>query len=194
MRVTVLWEDSRGVETKGFGPHELLLACVADKIGRERRDVAALVKSVAKKGVGNVIKALKTDLAKLRSAGPVFAVIDRDKAREIWKPAPLPADCMSAIRTRIATDVGGSEYELVFLVQNMESLIHACGEGSLMKPQTLKPNPDQRDRILGRAAWEASPAVRLKLLLTCGSFGRLVDRVGAVLSNLPQASMTSLGH
>ena len=30
MRITVLWEDSRGVETKGFGPHDLLLACIAD--------------------------------------------------------------------------------------------------------------------------------------------------------------------
>jgi hypothetical protein len=39
MRITVLWEDSRGVETKGFGPHALLLACLADKLGRERREI-----------------------------------------------------------------------------------------------------------------------------------------------------------
>jgi hypothetical protein len=30
MIITVLWEDQRGAEAKGFGPHELLLSCVAD--------------------------------------------------------------------------------------------------------------------------------------------------------------------
>ena len=189
MRITVLWEDSRGVETKGFGPHVLLLACVADRLGRERRDLEGLVKSVAKKGVGNVIKELQTNLAKLTKAGRVFAVIDRDKAREIWKPALLPADCMSAIRMRIAKAVGSSEYELVFLVQNMESLIDACDEGARTKLQRYKPTPDQRDRILGRAAWEGSPAPRASVLSACPSFKRLVDRVCAALS--PPPALTS---
>jgi hypothetical protein len=183
MRITVLWEDSRGVETKGFGPHELLLACVADKLGRERKELEGIVKSVAKKGVGNVIKALQTNLTKLNSTGPVFAVIDRDKAREIWKPAPLPADCMAAIRTRIAREVGSSKYELVFLVQNMESLVDACDVGARVNLERRKPTPDQRDRILGRAAWDFSPAPRSGILSACPSFKRLVDRVGDALSS-----------
>jgi hypothetical protein len=182
MRITVLWEDSRGVETKGFGPHSLLLACLADKLGRERREIERLVNSVAKKGVGNVLDALRTNLTKLTKAGRVFAVVDRDKAREIWKPGPLPADCMTAIRKRIAEDVERSEYELVFLVQNMESLIDACDEGSPKSRERRKPTPDQRDRILGRAAWDVSPARRSVILSACPSFERLVDRVGAALS------------
>jgi hypothetical protein len=30
MQVVVLWEDQRGAQAKGFGPHELLLSCLAD--------------------------------------------------------------------------------------------------------------------------------------------------------------------
>lgn len=34
--ITVLWEDSRGTAAKSFGPHELLLACVADDLDRDQ--------------------------------------------------------------------------------------------------------------------------------------------------------------
>lgn len=32
MLVTVLWEDQRGTQARGFGPHELLLSCLADEL------------------------------------------------------------------------------------------------------------------------------------------------------------------
>jgi hypothetical protein len=184
MRITVLWEDSRGVETKGFGPHKLLVACVADKLGRDRQEIDRVISSVAKKGVGNVINALQKNLTKLTKTGLVFAVIDRDKAREIWKPATPPPDCMTAIRKRIAEDVASDKYDLVFLVQNMESLVNACDARARLRFGGRKPTPDQRDRVLGKAASDAPTTPRPNVLSTCPSFARLVDRVGDVLSRL----------
>ena len=192
MRITVLWEDSRGVVSRGFGPHELLVAYVAAKLGRDRREVNSQISSVPKKGAGNVIKALQKDLTKLTKTGRVFAVIDRDKSREIWKPAPLPVNCMTAIRKRIAEYVASSEYDLVFLVQNMESLVDACDAGARSRLGGRKPTPDERDLILAKAAWDAPTTPKPNVLSNCPSFARLVDRVGAALSS-PLAACGPLG-
>lgn len=189
MRITVLWEDSPGGETKGFGPHALLVACVADELGLEREKIRGQISSVAAKGVGNIIRALKTNLTKLNRAGKVFAVVDRDRAAELWKTASPPPNCMSAIRERIAKDIAGGEYELVFLVQNMESLLDACEDPSHAKVGVRKPTPDQRDRVLGRVTWDASSR-RDRLRTSCPSFDRLVKRV-AVALGLQQTSRLS---
>ena len=182
MIITVLWEDSREGRTKGFGAHELRVACVAERLGRRRYEVGKQISSSPKKGAGNVLRALKNDLHRLTKSGPVFAVIDRDKAREIWKPGPLPADCMTAIRDRVAEHVASTGYEIVFLMQNMESLVDACEEGAVAKSARQKPSPDLRDRILGKAASESPAVARVAVLSACPSFARLVERVGARLT------------
>ena len=79
---------------------------------------------------------------------------------------------MTAIRKRIAEEAKSEKYELVFLVDNMESLVNACDESARTKPKERKPTPDLRDRILGRAAWEGSPLPRLVILSACPSFNR----------------------
>jgi hypothetical protein len=183
MRITVLWEDSRGIVLKGFAPHDLLVACIAEKLGRKRVEVDSQISSVPKKGAGNVIKALRRDLSRLTKTGPVFALIDRDKVREMWKTDP-PADCMTAIRERIRKDVASVDYELVLLVQNMESLIDACDDGFRSRLGGRKPTPDERDRILGRVAWE-TPSRLPSILKDCPSFDRLVIRVINALALAP---------
>ena len=62
MIITVLWEDQRGGMVKGFGPHELLVSCVADELRCARDEVKKLIVSVPKKGNGNVIRALEQEL------------------------------------------------------------------------------------------------------------------------------------
>jgi hypothetical protein len=141
------------------------------------------ISSLSEKGVGNVIKKLRQDLPKLTKTGPVFAVIDRDKAREIWKTDP-PADCMTAIRERIRKEATSGDYELVFLVQNMESLIDACDDGFRSRLGGRKPTPDERDSILGRVAWE-TPSRLPSILKNCPSFERLVIRVVNALALAP---------
>jgi hypothetical protein len=182
MRITVLWEDCPGGETKGFGPHDLLVACLADKLGRERREIKGLVTSVPKKGAGNIIRELKTNLTKLNKVGKVFAVIDRDRVADLWKPVSPPPNCMCAIRERLAADIPEGDYELVFLVQNMESLLDACEDPRHVKTRSHKPTPDERDRVLGRITWEASLSPRQEFLARCPSFNRLVGKVADTLT------------
>jgi hypothetical protein len=178
--VTVLWEDQRaGGPVKGFGPHELLLTCVQEKTGRSREELKRSIRPVPKKGVGNVLNALRVDLPRLENSGPVVAVIDRDKVLNAWMAPERPYDCMSAIRKRIAEDARGG-CDVVFLIRNMEDLIDACRFVLGQEPQRRKPGPLDRDSILAKAAW--SPQLRrADILARCPSFGRLVDRIARVL-------------
>ncbi len=179
MIVTILWEDARGILAKGFGAHTLLLACLVD-LGVAREDLPR-IEAHAKKGNSNVRKALRTDGARLAKAGPVYAVLDRDKIRELWKPGPMPADCKQAIAEQFKLDAPG-EYDLVFLEQNIESLLRAALESmaSEVPEAPWKPNPDERDRILSRVAW-ATARERDEVRRRCPSFDRLVTRVAAKL-------------
>lgn len=181
MKITVLWEDQRGVTVKGFGPHELLLFCLEDRTGRDRNELRRVVIGVPEKGVGKVIRALKRDLRRLADRGPVFAIVDRDKVRR-HVPGD-PPDCMSGIRDALEAAVEGP-YELVFLVKNMESVIDACCKVLGNPTPEEKPTPDRRDLILKKAF--ASGSRRRSIQEECPSFGRLVEKVASRLA--PPAS------
>lgn len=177
MIITIIWEDQRNVEADGFGPHELLLACVADRLGYKHGQLSKRVYARPAKGNSNVLKRLKTDGARLEKAGPVFAVVDRDKIADLWRsPGAKPLACMSELAKRFRQDAAG-RYELVFLIDNVESLIEASlgnfPEGGMLK----KPKPAERDRILGKIAF-GDRSQRELLLQRVPSFARLVERVG----------------
>jgi hypothetical protein len=178
MIITVLWEDQRGAEAKGFGPHELMLSCVADELNCARDTLKDLIKSHPKKGNANVRAAIQRDIVRLADTGPVFAVVDRDKIRQLWKAPNRPADCMSSVGQQFRQDAPG-DYDLVFLVDNVESLIKAaCAAFGDSYPDS-KPGPDLRDRLLGRAAWAPSQSPRSAIRTQCPSFNRLVGRLSA---------------
>lgn len=175
MKVTILWEDQRGV-VKGFAPQILLEKCIEDSLSLNLEEIRRTLQSVPKKGIGNVVKALKRDGEKLANDGPVLAVIDRDRIHDRWKRDPNPpTNCMSGIKARIASEVAAS-HEIIFLLDNMESLVKACCESLKRDIPRDKPTPDQRDRIVAQAAW-AGPEVRQEVLTRCPSFARLVSSV-----------------
>ncbi|KAB2930077.1 MAG: hypothetical protein F9K24_17970 [Leptonema illini] len=176
MIVTVLWEDQSSSIRAGFGPHELLVSCPADELSIERNEIKNLVESNPRKGNGNVRASLKKDLKKLSNSGPVVAVLDRDKILDLWKkPGPPPADCWNEIDTRMKSDAPG-EYCLLLIEQNIESLLEAaCAALSQPVPEK-KPNPNERDTVLNRAAWE-NLTVRADIRQRCPSFDRIVRRV-----------------
>ena len=187
MMITVLWEDQRGAEAKGFGPHELLLSCVADELNCARNTLKDLIESHPKKGNANLRSAIQRDIVRLADAGPVFAVVDRDKVRQLWKAPSQPADCMSSIGHRFRQDAPG-DYDLVFLVDNVESLIEAaCAALGEPYPDS-KPGPDLRDRLLGRAAWASSQTLRRAIQTQCPSFSRLVGRLAARVDALNEST------
>lgn len=190
MIVTVLWEDSRGRQRKGFGPHELLVACLVDRLvgggatnwarrQELRRFVEDRISPRPKKGVGQLRKALEREGEKLANDGPLFAVLDSDRIRERWRQDP-PADCPPAIAQRIREEISGT-YALAILVRNVESLVEAACRATGAPVPSGKPRPDERDRLLDRAVWFAGPTERAAILLDCPSFGRLMARVARVL-------------
>jgi hypothetical protein len=187
MKVTVLWEDSlsRGTVTRQFGPHELLVACLEDDLRRPRWDLSKSIFSNPRNGRDKVRLSLRNDLDRLRRDGPVVAVIDRDRARELW-PAAEAADCMSGIKRRLSEDAPG-DYEVVFLHRNVESLVEAVCAALRLPVPAKKPNPNDRDEILLKAT-SASIEVRGEVRRLCASFDRLEIRVGAKLQSTLPAS------
>lgn len=185
MMVTVLWEDQSSSIRAGFGPHELLVSCLADELPIGRNTIKNLVESNPRKGNGNVRASLKKDLTKLSNSGPVIAVLDRDKILDLWKkPGPPPADCWKEIDARMKSEAPG-EYRLLLIEQNIESLLEAaCASLSQPVPEK-KPNPNERDAILNSAAWH-NAAVRDDIRQRCPSFDRIVCRVAEALAPLLQ--------
>ncbi len=182
MRIWVLWEDQRGQQARGFGPHELLLSCLKDDFG-SRFDCGFLKKRVLaspKKSSSKVLSELKENLNRLQDDGAVVAVFDRDQIHRLWNPQP--ERCRTALRQRIQADAGGG-YEILFLEENVESLTAACCRALGNEPFPAKPRPEERDRLLGKLAW-SNPGLRARVRREVPSFDRLVGKVGAHLAHL----------
>ncbi len=177
--ITVVWEDQLGGQVKAFGPHELLLACVADDLGRSRFALKHEIVSSPKKGNSNVRRTLQLDLEKLRNSGQVCAVLDRDQVLNLWHSTRRPNNCFSGIREALSEDAPG-EYEVVFLVENIESVIAACCYALSEPIPSKKPALNERDRILSRVA-TGSAAMRQIVRKSVPSFDRLVRFVVANL-------------
>jgi hypothetical protein len=182
MIVTILWEDQLGAEKMGFGPHEFLLSCLADRLQVERERLVKLVESHPKKGNSNVRKALQKDGRRLARSGLVFAVIDRDKVHALWSRGDRPSNCMSGISQRFRKEAE-ADYDLIFLIDNVESLMQAvCG--ALEEPFSgHKPPPDERDLLFKAISW-STPRQRQAACDTCPSFDRLVRRVANAVQNV----------
>lgn len=176
MIVTVLWEDQRSGARQGFGPHELLLACLVDDLEIPRPRLHERVTSLPKKGRENLRKALEHEFRRFARRGPVLAVIDKDKALDLWKGRARPPSCMSGMTTRLHEDAPG-DYEVVFLDRNVDTLVDASCDATGRPVPATKQSPDARDQLLMHAVW-ATPSVRQAIRASCPSFDRLVARVG----------------
>jgi len=126
-----------------------------------------------------VRRALKEDLDKLLDSGPVCAVLDRDKAHKLW-PDKCPT-CLTGLCAKLRAEAPG-KYELVWLIQNVETLTDAAASALGKPPPSGKPSPNERDRLLNEVAW-AKTAVRETVCNEVPSFARLVKWV---TSSLPK--------
>ncbi|MDX9720795.1 MAG: hypothetical protein RBU37_08600 [Myxococcota bacterium] len=179
MIVTVIWEDQRG-SRQGFGPHDLLLSCVADELDRgpgwhqKRKWCSAHLASVPKKGNGVVLKALRNETETLSKSGPLFAVLDHDQVVGLWPKETQPPSCIPGIVEAMKRDAPG-RYELVLLRSNIETVVDAACQ-ALHQPQQAKSTPDARDHPLQKLAW-GTPAQRDIVRATVADFDRLVRKV-----------------
>lgn len=189
MKITVLWEDARGVGAKGFGPHELLLAALADRRvpldSRDgswwsvREDLSGRVIANPRKGAGNLRRTLTEHARRLEVFGATVAVFDRDRVHELWKGDESRRLCMTGVKELLREEGAAEEAEIVFLKENMESLLQA-----LPDPPSAgeKPNPNERDRLLLRYSFVPSQrTLRDGILDRCPSFERIVTKVERML-------------
>ncbi len=168
-RVQVLYEDERAEEEKNYGPHMLLLACVADRVGGDRWALRHSIDAIPKKGDGNLEKALDEEGATLGGDGPVVAMFDNDKVRLCYGLAG--GACKRDVLQTIRAQAKGTP-TIVLLEENMEDLVGACCVALNRPTPRTKPKPLERDGILHAAAADAT--ARAKILAAVPSFERLV--------------------
>ncbi len=173
----VLYEDS--LAGKRFVPHDLVLACVADrKPGASVWTLKHEIEAIPRNGAGNVKTDLGAGLFGARGES-VLAVFDRD---HISDPNAFPAcgSCLSAIRGAIATVVHASivsRFTAVLLDKNMETVVEACCSVQSKPAPKAKPNPADRDKLIAPVAYDDSPARRAQVLTQVPSFKYLVEKL-----------------
>jgi hypothetical protein len=164
----------------------LLVACLSDELSSElpdvtRHQIQKIVQSHPKKGNAGIRKALQRDLPRLKKSGQVFAVVDSDRVRDLWKHSGISApNCISGTVARFKIDVPG-QYDLVLMIENTETLIAAvCSRLGVSTPAVK--SPDERDRLLGRAAWQVPADERRAIRAECPCFDRIVERVSVAVA------------
>lgn len=179
--VTIIYEDStaRGGLVRDFGPHALVLACLADDLTIDRHSLGRIVLAHPANGNDKALTKLADD-----RLFPVVALIDDDKIR---RHLTLPArackrDVLQGVVDRYGRSLG-AEVNLVLLHENIETVVEAASR-ALGEPAPPK-SPEGRDTILRRAA-TADRSMRTAIRAACaGTFERLLTKVAALLPTSP---------
>lgn len=175
--MTVLYEDQIAVQPTSYGPHMLVLACVADRVGGDPWALRARVVGIAKKGDSKLRAALRDDGGRLAKTGPLVALFDDDRVRTCF--GVPKGSCKRVVLDMIAKEASGRP-TIVLLERNMEDVIAACAQALGQPAPSGKPRPAERDAILLRAA-AAEVSVRASIVRAVPSFERLVRTVHAWL-------------
>jgi hypothetical protein len=181
-RIAVLYEDQLATsKPRSFGPHVLVLTCVADQLQRPREPLERHVDGHPCKGIGRLLAPCREPILADRHAR-VIAVCDDDRVREHLK---LPAAaCKMDVRGAIALSVGTSPLQAVLLVRNLETVLDAVQQVLGLGPLTSKPSPLQRDGVLLRLAYRGTPDQRLDLMRRVPSLAYLVDKLARAIVEL----------
>lgn len=174
----VLYEDSRAKDARSYGPHNFVLACVADEVGADRWELRDAIYGVAKRGAQRVLATAADDLGRWTASGEtLFAVLDSDQP-----PRQLPerVDCVpalvEAIREQYQLDPA---VRLRLIERNTETIVEAAAKA--LGRSTPPKDPLQRDSVLMAAA-AGDPRVRAEVRSGVPSLDRLVKRLVEVLS------------
>ena len=179
---TVLYEDQRAPQGKRFGPHALVVACVADETGDDRWTLDRRIEGIPKKGDSKLLQAAREDAADLTHDGRVLvAIFDDDRVRELLRLDRQA--CRTLVKDTIATGcTARSLLEVVLLERNIEDVVAAAARAlgrPADDPQVARAlgkragHPEARDSILHAAA-SADMAVRRAILAAVPSFARVV--------------------
>lgn len=177
--VVVFYEDQAAGGINQFGPHLLLCACVADRLGTKSIwDVRKLVDGEPKKGADNLLAACKRHAKRNRNE-LVFAMFDADKVHVCLKAPKAP---LEALRTALEEEIRSPKVRPFLLADSIETLVEAsarCLEPPVEGP--IRKRHNERDNLLARAA-TASRSVRDCISHAVPSFALLADAVASALS------------
>lgn len=180
-RIAVLYEDQLATaKPKNFGPHVLMLACLADRIGRDREQLTRHIEPLPRKGVDKLISTCaQPGFGDLYAR--VVAVCDDDRVRE-HLGLPVRA-CKTQVRAALVSRCSWPErLHPVVLERNLETLVDAVCRALGRAPPTSKPRPPERDGILLHLAFQGTTAQRDELRHHMPSFGYLVERLARILA------------
>lgn len=180
LQVAILYEDRLADQKiKSYGPHALVLACLADRLGcsPHAHDLKTRFNPLARKGVDKIIADCRRPIFGDHYL-QVIAVCDSDRLHEHLGLGS--GACKDAIRQALRSGCPFRERLVpVLLERNIETVVDAALTVLGEPPRDLKkkPTPLQRDLILNRMAFGAEPARRRELLVAVPSLAYLVRRL-----------------
>jgi hypothetical protein len=174
-RYRVFYEDQAAGRVNEFGPHLLLCACVADRLGgKSFHDVRQVLDGQPKKSDGKLLAACKKH-AELDADELVFALFDADKLHIRLK---IPKAPLGELHALLEAEIRSTKVRAFLLEDRIETLVDATA-GCLEAPYR-GPVPKRhytRDKLLARAAYNTSRAIRDCITDRVPSFAALVDAV-----------------
>ncbi|MFT3768721.1 MAG: hypothetical protein QM820_25020 [Minicystis sp.] len=189
--LTILYEDARG-QTKGFGLHTLVKACVFDAMNGDRHRVeAALADARPLKGVQNVLRACREDIDLIAADGrTVVAVIDNDAIRHHLRlpRTATDAEVDQAIKKGCRAP---DRLHVILIKQNTESVLEAAAacdptlEAKRVERAIAHKDLLERDAILTEISRERSRPTRDCVLGRMPSLGALVEVLCKMLRPKP---------
>jgi hypothetical protein len=187
-RVIVLYEDSRGVRARSFGPHELTLMLVADARGEAyaNHDLRARVRDVPEKGRDNLL--IRCSMLERKLPGrQVVALLDDDRIRESGLLRVRPPPCRKAVVRAIKELSDAPErLHIVLLDHNMEHVLRELQAIGFIPRErierAIQKDLLQRDLALLAVA-RARRHLRDELVQRVPSLGRLRDTIVRLLQD-----------
>lgn len=181
-RIQILYEDELSPSSpKNFGLHVLVLACVAERLGRDRSTFTH-VTAYACKGIGRLLRRCE-EPSLLDGYARVLALCDDDEVRPHLK---LPATACKVLVTAAIRKRGLDAQRLqpVLLVANLETVLDAIAEIRGQDRLLGKPRPTERERILLSFVHRGTPEQLRELTRRVVSFGYLVDKLERAIIEL----------
>jgi len=174
----VLYED-QAKQVKDFGPHTLVLACVADDLGQSRWDLKHIVPGIPRKGDNKLLRSCREEAGDWCADGSVLvAVFDNDRVRPLLG-LPQEACRRIVLNTILSGSTAAGSVKIVLLEQNVDDLVRASAAALAETPPARK-SINARDTVLNRAA-AADSAIRQKIRTGSPSFDRIVRYVADIV-------------
>ena len=197
-KIVVLYEDKR-VQAKGYGPHELVKACVLDVVDQDDQgDRAALMANLSiearpLKGSGNIYTSCRNVSLIAPRGQPVVAVLDRDRVHDLLGlPKPISQQQVEK-RLKDESDAP-AQLHVCLLEENLESVIEAIkvcapGQNADILARALDKEPNAQDVLLRRVAHAPTRAIRECILQRVPSLKAIVELLISLLA--PPSGLTA---